>query len=151
MKKLFSLLLLTMAFGTAYSQMNHVIQNDSIQYKIILQTRSVKSKEMHPNGYYVLINMNDSDRRKLICQNFEFWDAKLTNESSDWAAIVTLYFLYSKEATFIWYLENNKNKWPVAKDKEITYWKNFFANKTTDVNCNSVQSNLSNGISNAVK
>ncbi|NNV55077.1 hypothetical protein [Limnovirga soli] len=121
------LLLIT---NIGYSQLNGIykyINNDSIQYKVLLTYREDSLGDFLPSIYTVSVKIKDSSMLNTIksLSNSD-WLKLLTNEKSDWAANLLLYNLYNKDATRFTVIRTRDNWISRRKNEDVEYWRKTF-------------------------
>ena len=114
---------------------NSYIANDSIKYTLIFSSPSAIGKmKNQPSKYRVLIDMPRSIRDSFTTKSNDYWFEKLKDTTSDWAAVLILYYLHDQDAFIIKGIEavkerNNENLWISVREKELDYWINFLRSR----------------------
>jgi len=106
---------------------DNFLRNDGIKYEIAIVSRSILHNR--PSMNYIIIDMPKKTKKFFLRQNFEYWKAKLTDTTSDWAANLVLYFIYERDAMNIKHLKNDINLWRSTKENQISFWKEFLRSK----------------------
>ncbi|PZR25221.1 MAG: hypothetical protein DI535_19010 [Citrobacter freundii] len=102
--------------------------NDSIKYQIVRVSRGISANNsLNKSGLFVKMKMESNCRKILLCKDSIYWLRKLEDPKSDWAATVTLYYLYAREAAVIDLTNRNKIAFSAIKPAEIAYWRSFLS------------------------
>ena len=75
------------------------------------------------------MNMSKRIKKQLLKKSLSFWLDNLTNEKSDWATNIVLYYIYEREAMAIAAINDKRENWLQIKENEIEYWGKFLENK----------------------
>jgi hypothetical protein len=125
-------LLLFLSFSLI-SQRSHaqddrlLLQNSSIKYQILyIGPQLLDSSKATPSKYLIRVRLNNSERKTVKSFDKAEWIKLLLNDKSDWAANLTLYDLYHKDAILYNTVIKSRADWVrVNKEKDISYWKTF--------------------------
>jgi len=130
MKLLFSLCLCFISY-VGFAQIDtSFLKNESIKFKVILITPNITNKtERKSSQNLVRIEMPDSIRNFLLLQDGAYWMRKLNDNKSDWAANLTLYYLYNRDALLVNAVANHSIDWNTIRNNEIDYWNTFLKKK----------------------
>lgn len=129
------LMILTVYCKTVFSQMDSIrasilLNNDSIQYDILMKTPDARTMKTDPIIHrYVIVKMSKQVRQFFIRENVNFWMPYLTDDRSDWAANLILYCIYKKDAEQLEYLYTDRRKWLRVKPSDINYWREYLSKK----------------------
>lgn len=117
-------------FCQSYLTDSTYLKNDSIKYEIVFKTRSILSQKHDKKiGYYIDLDIPKPIKQKLIKKDSIFWINKLSDETSDWAANLVLYYIFDREAVLIKAVENDRTKWMKIRTNEIEYWRKFLSRR----------------------
>ena len=109
-----------------------LFNNDSIHYDITFLTPTASSYKKDPIiKRYVTLEITKETKAHLLKKDSVFWISHLSNDQTDWATNLVLYFLYKKDATILFYLFSDRKKWVKYKNTDIDYWKKFLSKNTS--------------------
>jgi hypothetical protein len=125
-KVLMTILMLSI-FGRAYAQCDTArllsLNNDSIQYHLMLQTPSVDKHSTPVSKYVVRMQLDKDCKKWLLRLDSTFWLSRLNNEDKDWATNLLLYAITENNAILL-FKANTREKWLPLKTKEVNMWRN---------------------------
>jgi len=112
------------ATGQDNSSILNILNNDSIKYKIILKTPSVK--EPAPGGVFrVWIKLPKESKDYFITRDSAYWIRHLADSNTDWATNLVLYYLTTENAGAFNLLYKDRKSWLPYKEGSIEKWKNW--------------------------
>ncbi len=105
------------------------LNNDDLEYDMLLKAASIDDslKEMTPSMFFVELELTEEQLSVVKSISNNKWLDLLTNESTDFAANLTLHYLFEKDAISLYRIK--REDWLIAeKEKDIDYWKNYLQN-----------------------
>jgi hypothetical protein len=126
MKILLSFLFFGLASQRSHAQNGKaLLQNSSIKYQILyIAPQLLDSNRATTSKYIIRVQLKNSERKTVKSFDKAEWMKLLLNDKSDWAANLTLYDLYHKDAMLYNTVIKSRADWVrVSKEKDISYWK----------------------------
>ena len=97
------------------------IRNDKIKYSIVLASCDSCFPIM-TKGYRIRTNLTEEQKEIVHSLTFKDWAYLLNDSKSDWAANLTLYEIFDKDAISL-YSFNSRKKWiKYFKGEDLAFW-----------------------------
>ena len=112
----------------SFSQIDttNLFNNDSIKYTIVKVSEKGNSSLVKVSFHYIKIDISKELKKYLFKLDDGFWLKHLSNETSDWATNLLLYYLYRRDAIVFLRIYTDREKWLRRKNEDIAYWEGFF-------------------------
>jgi len=119
-----TILLLALFCLKGFSQVESVLNNDSIKYRTLRTSFHFETPKIAvPSKTLIQIIMDSTTRAKIKSYTYSEWMNLLRDKKTDWAANLCLYDFYELNASDfdLW---QNRNRWAqCCKPDDIAYWK----------------------------
>ena len=104
------------------SQRTAFIDNDKINYLIAIMSCDT-CVPISIIGYRVVINLSQEEEDIVKKIDYQDWMSLLSNEQSDWAANLILYYIFDRDSKLLSRVKSRKEWKKYKKKEDLEFWK----------------------------